>query len=150
MARATTFHATIAQTGKNTTGIIVPEQVVTELGAGKRPPVLVTVNGYSYRSSIASMGGRYMISLSAENRANSRLSGGEEANITVEVDEQPRTVDVPSDFALALASVASATQAFDTLSYSRQRRYVLAIEGAKTPETRQRRIDSALLELCQV
>ena len=138
------FRTVIVQTGNNT-GIEVPEEVVTALGAGKKPPVTVTLNGsYTYRSSIASMGGKFMISFSREHREATGIGGGDEVEVDVEVDTAPREVAIPPDFAEALANDVAARETWNTLSYSNQRRHVLSIEGAKTPETRERRIAKAI------
>jgi len=134
------FRTTILQSGKNTTGIPVPHEVVEGLGAGKRPPVRVTVAGHSYRSSIASMDGAPMISLSAENRAAAGVAGGDEVDVDIELDTTPREVTVPADFAAALDSEPAARKTFDGLSYSNKSWHVLQVEGAKTDETRKRRI----------
>jgi Bacteriocin-protection, YdeI or OmpD-Associated/Domain of unknown function (DUF1905) len=131
----------------NTLGIPVPPEVVEGLGAGKRVPVVVTIGDYSYRNSVAPYRGEYMISLSSDNRARAGVSGGDEVEVTIEVDTAPREVEVPPDFADALRADAAATAAFEKLSYSNKSRHVLSIEGAKTPETRQRRIDKAIGEL---
>jgi hypothetical protein len=141
------FHTTILQSGKTATGIEVPPEVVESLGAGKRPPVRVTLNGYSYRNTIAVMGGVYMVGISAEHRANAGVAGGDELDVDIELDTAPREVTVPSDFAAALDADTDAKAAFEKLSYSNQSRHVLAIEGAKSAETRQRRIAKALSEL---
>lgn len=134
------FQTTLFQSGKNTTGIVVPEEIVTALSSGKRPAVNVTVNGYSYRSTIASMGGQFLIPVSAEIRQNTGLAGGDEIDVDLELDTAPREVDVPADLAAALDAEPVAKAFFDSLSYSNKRRHVLGIEGAKTDETRQRRI----------
>jgi hypothetical protein len=134
------FRTTIRASGKTATGIPVPDWVVQELGAGKRPPVTVTVGGHTYRSSIASMGGAFMISLSAENRARSGVAAGEEVEVEVELDTAPRQVSVPEDLVRAFGQDSAARRAFEALSYSKQRWHVLGIEGARTPETRARRI----------
>lgn len=141
------FQTIIEASGKNTTGIPVPAEVVESLGSGKKPPVKVTIGDYTYRSSIASMDGRYMISLSAENRAAAGVAAGDAVDVEVKVDNEPRQVTVPPDFAEALDKEADARRFFDGLSYSNQLRFVLSVEGAKTPETRQRRIDSAMSKL---
>ena len=141
------FRATVELGGKTATGIEVPAEIVSGLGSGKRPAVRVTINGHTYRSTIASMGGRSMLPLSAENRTAGGVSAGDHVDVEVEIDDQPRTVSVPTDLAAALADDAVAQQAFDRLSYSHQLRHVLAIEGAKAPETRQRRIDKAIAML---
>src|SRR5690606_28542092 len=112
------IRTTIVQTGKNTTGIEVRPEVLEQLGAGKRPAVRVTVNGHTYRSSVGSMGGAPMISLSAENREKAGVSGGDQVDVDIELDTAPREVEVPADFAAALAAEPSAKATFDKLSYS--------------------------------
>ena len=141
------FQTTILQTGKNTTGIPVPETVVETLGAGKCPPVRVTLNGYTYRSSIAPMDGKYMISLSSENRAAAGVNGSDALEVEIELDTQPREVTVPPDLREALGGDPAAKSFFDSLSYSGKLRYVLPIEQAKTPDTRRRRVEKALSDL---
>ncbi|WP_291045300.1 YdeI/OmpD-associated family protein [Herbiconiux sp.] len=141
------FTTTILASGKNNTGIPVPESVVVALDAGKRIPVVVTLGDYSYRSSIVYYGGQFLISLSAENRAGSGVAAGDEVEVDVVVDDQPREVEVPADLAEALAGDSDAASAFAALSYSNKRRVVLSIEGAKTQETRDRRIAKAIADL---
>ncbi len=140
MADGVRFRTTIVQSGKNTTGIEVPPEVVEALGAGKRAKVKVTIGDYTYRSSLASMGGVPMVSLSAENRAGAGVAGGDEVEVELAVDLEERTVTVPPDLASAMDAVPAARATFDRLSYSNQSWHVLQIEGAKTDETRQRRI----------
>jgi hypothetical protein len=134
------IRAKITATGTNTTGIVVPPEVVDALGAGKRPKVRVTIGNYSYRSSIASMGGVYMISVSAEVRAGAGVSAGDVVDVGIEVDTEPREVEIPPDLAAALEAESEARQFFESLSYSNKRRLVTPIVDAKTDETRQRRI----------
>jgi hypothetical protein len=134
------FRTIIRQTGKNTTGIQVPDEVVAALGSGKRPAVRVSVNGYSYRSTVASMGGVAMVSLSAEHRAGAGVAGGDEVEVDLELDTAPREVEVPADLAAALDAEPAARSTFDGLSYSNRSWHVLQVTGAKTDETRQRRI----------
>ena len=141
------FHAKIELSGKSATGIQVPAEVVAQLGSSKRPPVRVTINGYSYRSTVAPMGGVFMLPLSAENRTQARVSAGEEVEVEVEPDTQPREVSVPPDFQEALDRDPDARRHFEGLSYSNKQRLALSIEGAKTAETRQKRITKALEEL---
>ncbi len=141
------IRTTILQTGKNTTGIEVPPHVLEELGGGKRPAVKVTLNGYTYRSSVGSMGGRSMISLSAENRGKAGVSGGDELDVEIELDSAPREVEVPADLAAALDAEPAARATFDKLSYSNKSWHVLQVEGAKTDETRQRRIAKSVATL---
>lgn len=131
----------------NNTGIVVPDEVVTALGAGKKPPVRVTLNDFTYRSSIASMGGQFLIPLSKDRRQQAGIVGGEELEVEVVVDDQPRVVEAPADLVAALAASPTAASAFAALSYTNQRRHVLAIEGAKAAETRQRRIAKIVAEL---
>jgi hypothetical protein len=138
-----TFETTVAASGNNT-GIVVPEEVIDRLAAGKRPPVHVTVNGYDYRSTVAVMGGRYMIGISAAIRQATGLQGGDPIRVTLAVAEAPREVDVPADFAAALADDESVGAFFAKLSNSLQRYHVDNINAAKTPETRQRRIEKAV------
>ena len=138
------FTTTILQTGKNTCGIVVPPAVVESLGAGKKPPVTVTINGVTYRSSIAVMGGDFMVGVSAENRAKTGAQGGETYEITIELDTQPRVVEVPNDFADALDKAPQAKAFFESMSYSHKSRHVIVINDAKTPETRARRIEKAI------
>ncbi len=138
------FQATILLSGKTATGITVPAEVVAALGAGKRPPVRVTINGYTYRSTVAPMGGIFMVGVSAENRAAAGVRAGDEVEVTLEHDAQPREVTVPADFVEALDGDAEARGFFEGLSYSNRLRHVLAIEQAKTAETRRRRIAKAV------
>jgi hypothetical protein len=134
------FRTTILQGDKTATGIRVPEEVVEALAAGKRPKVLVTIRGFTYRSSIAVMGGDYMIGVSAENRAGAGVAGGDDVDVDLELDTAPREVTVPADFGTALDAEPNARRTFDGLSYSNKSWHVLQIEGAKSDETRQRRI----------
>ena len=143
------FRTTIELGGKTATGFRIPEDVVAELGSGKRPAVRVTIGGHTYRTTVAPMGGAFMIPLSAENRAGAGVAAGDEVDVDVELDTEPRVVTVPPDFAEALDRQPDARRAFDALSYSNQRRHVLSIEGAKTDETRQRRIGKAVDALRQ-
>jgi hypothetical protein len=138
------FRATVEQAGRTATGIEVPETVVEGLGAGKRPPVRVTINGYTYRSTVASMGGRFMVGVSAENRDGSGVAGGDQVDVDIELDTSPREVILPPDFAKALKKDAKAKKTFDALSYSNKGWHVQSIEGAKTDETRQRRIAKSI------
>ena len=138
------FRAIIQLSGKTATGIQVPAEVVAHLGSGKRPPVRVTINGHTYRSTVAPMGGVFMLPLSAENRMLANISAGDEVEVEIEPDTQPREVSVPPDFQEALDRDADARRFFDGLSSSNKQRVVLSIEGAKTAETRLRRIAKAV------
>ena len=138
------FTARVQQGGKTATGIEVPPEVVEGLGDGKRPKVSVTINGKTYRSSVAVMGGTFMVGVSAENRALTGVAGGDVVEVTMELDTAPREVEVPDDFAAALEVVPDAKAAFARQTYSHQRAHVDAINAAKAPETRRRRIDKAV------
>ena len=138
------FRMTVELGGRSATGLEVPAEVVDALGAGKRPAVTVTVNGHTYRSTVASMGGRYLLPLSAENRSAAGVAAGDEVDVEVALDTAPRVVEAPDDLRPALDADPAAKAAWERLSYSHQRRHVLAIEGAKAAETRQRRIQKSL------
>ena len=146
MANAITFNAKILQTGNNT-GIPVPDEIVDKLAAGKRPPVTVRLNGFTYRSTVAVMGGQFLIPLSAERREKANVKGGDQLDITLTLDTEPREVELPDDFKEALNNAKKARTFFEGLSYSAKQRYVLPITQAKAEETRQRRIDKAIADL---
>jgi len=134
------FHTTILQGDKTATGIRIPDEIMTGLGAGRKPPVRVTINGHSYRSTVATVDGRPMVGISAENRAGAGVAGGDAVDVDIEFDSAPRQVTVPADFAKALDAEPAARRTFDGLSYSNQSWHTLQIDGAKSEETRQRRI----------
>ncbi len=138
------FRTTILQSGKTATGIVVPDQVVEALAAGKRPPVIVTIGAYTYRNTIAVMDGVYMVGVSAEHRAGAGVAGGDEVDVEIELDTAPREVSVPDDFAAALDAEPKARTTFDGLSNSNKGWHVLQVTGAKTDETRQRRIGKSV------
>jgi Bacteriocin-protection, YdeI or OmpD-Associated/Domain of unknown function (DUF1905) len=141
------FRTTVRQSGKTTTGIQVPDEVVEALGSGKRPAVKVTINGYTYRSTVAVLGGGYMVGVSAEHRAGAGVAGGDEVDVDIELDTAPREVTVPADFAAALDAEPAARRTFDGLSYSNKSWHVFQVDGAKTDETRQRRIAKSVAAL---
>jgi hypothetical protein len=141
------FRATILQAGKTATGIRIPPEIVAALGSSKRPPVRVTINGYTYRSTIAVLGGEFMLGVSADVRQAAGVAGGDQVDIDLELDTAPREVTVPADFAALLDRDAALRGSFDGLSTSKRKAIVLGIEGAKTADTRQRRIDTALRNL---
>jgi len=138
------FHTTMEQNGKTATGIRVPDEVVEALGSGKRPAVTVTINGYTYRNTIAVMGGVFMVGVSAEHRAGAGVAGGDEVDVDIALDTAPREVTVPDDFAAALDAEPKARATFDGLSYSNRSWHVLQVNGARTDETRQRRIGKSV------
>ena len=138
-SKAIRFSTTILQTGKNTAGIQVPEEIIEQLGSGKRPLVRVTINKYTYRSAVAVMDGKFMISFNSEHRKATGVQGGEETDITLELDLEPRTVEIPEDLKDALTE-AKALDAFEKSAPSMKKEYVRQVEEAKTQETRARRI----------
>jgi hypothetical protein len=139
-----TFRTVIELGGTTATGLRVPDDVVAALGAGKRPAVLVRIGSHSYRSTIAVMDGAFMLPLSAENRAAAGVAAGDEVEVMIELDTAPREVVVPHDFAAALDADPEARRTFDDLSYSNKRFHVESITGARTDETRQRRIEKSV------
>ncbi|WP_448641795.1 YdeI/OmpD-associated family protein [Geodermatophilus sp. URMC 63] len=138
------FRTTVELHGRSATGLPVPDAVVEALGAGRRPAVCVTLKGHTYRSTVASRGGSFVLPLSAENRAAAGVSAGDEVDVELALDTEPREVAVPADLAAALADDPQAARAFAALPYSHRQRHVLAVEGAKAAETRQRRIAAAV------
>jgi hypothetical protein len=141
------FRTKILQGGKTATGIEVPPKVVDALGSSKRPAVKVTIKGYTYRSTIATMDGKFMVGVSAQVREAAGVAGGDTVDVDVELDTAPREVAVPDDFAKALKKDSAARKLFEGLSYSRKLALVGPINDAKTDETRQRRFDKALAAL---
>jgi len=141
------FRTTLLQSGKSAVGMQVPDNVVAALGAGKRPPVRVTINGYTYRNTVAVMGGMFMVGVSAEHRAKAGVAGGQEVDVDIELDTDPRELAVPPDLNDALEREPEVKRRFESLSYSRKQGLVLPIEQAKTPETRQRRIEKAVVAI---
>lgn len=141
------FRTILLLGGKTATGIRVPPEIVASLGPSKRPAVSATINGYTYRSTIAPLGGEFMLPVSAEVREKAGVAAGDEVEVDLELDTAPREVTVPPDFAAALDADPAARRFFDGLSYSNRQRFVLSIEDAKTPETRQRRIAKSVSTL---
>jgi len=137
----TTFNTTVLKDKeKNATGLPVPAEAVAALEAGKKPRVKVSLNGYTYRTTVAVLEDVFMLSLSAENREAAGVQAGQQVEVTMELDTEPRTVEVPDDLAAALAMMQGAREAFDALSFSTRKEYVRQVETAVAQETRQRRI----------
>jgi bifunctional DNA-binding transcriptional regulator/antitoxin component of YhaV-PrlF toxin-antitoxin module len=141
------FRAVIELAGKTATGIEVPAAVVAKLGSSKKPAVSVTIKGYTYRSTVASMGGRFMLPISAQVREAAGIGAGDKLDIDVELDTAPREVTVPADLTRVLSRDAAARRFFEGLSFSSKQRILISIESAKTPETRERRIAKAVSSL---
>jgi hypothetical protein len=139
-----TFRAVLETNGRTATGLAVPDEVVEKLGHGKRPPVRVTINGHTYPSTVARMGGRFLVPVSAENRGLAGVAAGDELDVTLMLDAGPREITVPDDLAAALAAVPGARERFDALATSHRKEHVRSVEDAKKPETRARRVDAVV------
>jgi hypothetical protein len=138
------FRTTILGGDKTAAGIEVPTEIVEALGPSRKPPVRVTINGHTYRSSVATVSGVFMVGVTNAFRKESGVAAGDTVDVDIELDTEPREVTVPPDLAAALDGDADARRFFDGLSYSNKRRIVMPIDDAKTPETRQRRIDRSV------
>lgn len=143
------FTATLDLHGKTATGIEVPAAVVEALGGGKRPAVVAELGKHRYRTTIASMRGKFLIPVSAENREAAGLEAGDEVRVRITLDEKPREVAVPEDFAAAMAANPPARERFDALAFTHRKEHIRAIEEAKKAETRQRRIEKAIEKLLE-
>src|SRR4051794_17454828 len=141
------FRTTVELGGKTATGLPVPDEGVESLGAGKRPPVRVTVGGHTYRTTVAPMGGRFFVPLSAEHRAAAGVAAGDEVDVDIEADDAPREVVVPEDLAAALSTDETAKAFFDGLAYSHRKEWVRWIEEAKKAETRSARVEKTVASL---
>ena len=143
-----TFRTTLLAAGGNNVGIVVPAQVVAAFERGKRVPVTVTIDGdHQYRNTIASMGGKFLISFNAETRRATGRGAGDEVEVRLDLDEAPRTVAVPDDLAVAFAADRAAAETWTGLSSSRQRACAESITGAKTAATRASRVDKVIAAL---
>jgi hypothetical protein len=141
------FKTTLDSAGKNAAGFRVPPEIVEALGKGKRPPVVVTINGYSYRNTVAVYGDEFLIGVAQEHRAPAGVKPGDEIEVDLVLDTAPREVEVPADLAAALDAAPEAKAFFESLSYSNKRRHTLSIEDAKSDETRRRRIEKSVSQL---
>lgn len=141
------FRAELQSTGGNTAGFQVDDEFVAGLGGGGRPKVKVTVKGFEWRGSIAKMGGSYWLGVSAERRAAAGIAAGDVLDVDVELDTAVREVEVPPDLAEALAAEPAAQAYWDGLSYSNKSWHTLQITGAKTAETRARRVAKSVATL---
>jgi hypothetical protein len=141
------FTTKIQQEGKTAMGFAVPPEVVEALGAGRRPPVTVTINGYTYRNTVAVLGGVSMIGVSSEHRGPAKVVGGETVEVELQLDTAPRVITVPDDLQVALAADPAAQATFDKLSYSNKSWHVLQVTGTKNPETRARRVEKSVAAL---
>ena len=139
------FRATVILGGKTATGIEVPADVVEALGAGKRPPVVVTVGDYTYRTTVAPMGGAFWIPLAAEHREAAGVRADEDVDVQIVLDTAPREGAVPDDRAAAFDGAVRAQ--FDALAYSHRKEWVRWVDEAKKPETRAARIEKTVESL---
>ncbi len=138
--KATFITTVLKDEGSSATGLPVPAEAVAAMGKGKKPPVKVSIGGHTYRSTVAAYGDVFMLPLSAENRQAAGVRAGDTVEVTIELDTEARTVEVPADLARALAEKPGATAAFEALSYTMRKEYVRQVETAKATETRLRRI----------
>ena len=141
------YRTTIQLGGKTATGIPVPEEIVDGLGGGNRPPVRATIAGYTYQTTIARMRGQFMFPVSAAVREEAGVQAGDEVEVELELDRTPRRVSLPPELTRALKADREARIVFEKLSYTNQKRHALAVEGAKSDETKQRRLAKILDEL---
>ncbi len=141
------FQTTILTAGKTATGICIPDDIIEKLGAGKKPPIKITLNGYTYRSTVAVMHGKFMVGVSADVREAAGVKGGDKLTVDIELDTEVREVTLPPDFKKALDKNPKAKKFFEALSFSKQKNHVTIIEQAKTDDTRQRRIEKAIDDL---
>ncbi|MCL2394325.1 MAG: YdeI/OmpD-associated family protein [Acidimicrobiaceae bacterium] len=126
-------------------GILLDDDQVAVLGEGaKRFPVRATVNGYSWRTSVARMGGESLVGLNREVRAGAGVEAGDSVEVTLELDTEPREVEVPADLAAALAADAEAGARFDAMAFTHRKEYARWVADAKRADTRERRVHQAL------
>jgi hypothetical protein len=138
------FLTTLAQgESKNVVGIVIPPEVIAALGGSKRPPVKVTINGYTYQSTVAVMGGDFMVGVAAEHRQKAGVSGGDRLEVQIELDTEPRVIERPDDLTAAL-NARGAMAAFEALAPSHRKEHVRSVNDAKSEETRRRRIDAVI------
>ncbi len=141
------YRTTLMQSGPNNTGVPVPDEVLASFGRGRRVKVRATVNGYTYRTSAAPYAGLILMPFNAEHREATGLRGGEEIEVELVADDEPRAVEVPDDLAAALAGEPEAQAFFDGLSYTNRRAFTLWIESARKAETRTARVEKAVIQL---
>ena len=141
------FNTIVKSEGKTAAGIVVPPEIVEALGSGRNPKVKVSVNGYTFRGTVQVSNGRFMLSFSSDKREASGVKGGDQVEVTVELDTEPRTVEVPEDLRAALSAKAGAMEAFEALAYSRRKEFVRQVNEAKAQETRARRISGIVAQV---
>jgi hypothetical protein len=139
------FESTVELGGKTATGIPVPDEVIEAVASSKRPPVTITINGYTYRTTAVRMGGQFLVPLSAENREAAGVAAGDDITVDIEADTAPREVTLPDDLAAVMDDDVRA--AYDGLSYTHRKEWVRWVEEAKKPETRATRIEKTVAGL---
>ncbi len=142
-----TFKTILLASGKTATGIKIPNDIIENLGAGKKPLIKVTINNFTYRSAVAVMNNAYMVGVSAENRVGANVKGGDAIEVTIELDTEERTIELPSEFKKALDKNIAAKKIFESISNSKKKALIIPIAKSKTAETRNRNIDKALAML---
>ena len=143
----TRFRAKVLLAGKTATGVEVPARVVAALGSTKRPLVRVTINGYTYRSAVAPMGGVFMLGISEDVRNNSGVKAGDTVDVDMVLDTEKRDVEIPAELKRAMSKDSAAKKYFESLSYSRKVALVNPIANAKTPETKERNLAKSMQAL---
>jgi hypothetical protein len=138
------FLGTVELGGKTATGIEVPDDIVSALGSGRRPAVTITIGGHSYRTTVAVMGGPFLVPLSAENRTAAGIAAGDRVEVDIELDTAVREVELPDDLVEALRDEAEARRFFDGLAFTHRKEWARWITEAKRPETRASRIEKML------
>ncbi|PCC27858.1 hypothetical protein CQ010_00685 [Arthrobacter sp. MYb211] len=142
------FTTTLMASTGNNVGIVVPDEIVRGFNHGKRVPVTVTIDGdYTYRNTISSMGGQFLISFNSETRGATGRGAGDEVTVKLELDEAPRIIEVPEDLAVKLSLEPALADAWNNLSYSKQRGHVEPIISAKGADTRARRVEKVIKAL---
>ena len=139
------FESRVELGGKTATGIEIPTEIIEALGTSKRPPVTITINGYTYRTTAVRMGGRFLVPLAAENREAAGVAAGDQIVVGIDNDTAPREVDLPADLAAAMDEAVRAT--YDGLSFTHRKEWVRWVEEAKKPETRATRIEKTVTGL---
>ncbi len=140
------FISTIFQSGNNL-GIEIPEKIIYELGAGKKPPVVITIQSYTYRSTVAVMSGKFLVPLSSAHRKFTSAEGGDQIEIEIKLDDQPRNVEIPEDLSLRFEANQNAKKFFETLPPSSKKKVVTLLDAAKTTDTRIKRLDKFVSDL---
>jgi len=142
----TASYDTVIRAFGNNAGIDVPAEALAQLGAGKRPKILVRVGDYRFATTVGVMGGLALISLSKAHREASGLHAGQKIHVELELDTAPPQVTVPQELVAALTQ-AGLLEVFDKLAPSRRKEYARQINDAKAAQTRDRRIAKIVAEL---